>query len=282
MKEYPIKVTDLASGLANDGRTKKERYAWSDFNENFKPKPMHLNLEDLNVDTYQRGEVSKKSSLGKAKDFSFEAAGALIVGQRQDKSFWIVDGLQRALALLRRGDTKKTYCMVFQSRGYSHEASVFYLCNIGRVGVKAIHKYNVAVASNFSPQVEIAEWLFENNFNVADDDTKNTLRFIGVFQSTWQANPENTKRALLFTRELGNGHLDSYVFKGAVFLLNRNIDIEQYIGKIQSIGGLTRIKNKINEIAIIASAPKKYSICGRGLLDVINYRLKAANRINIF
>jgi len=279
-KQYPAKVLNIDTGIAHDGRKKKERYRWAD-TDMLVSEPILLDLKDLNVDEYQRGEASKPSTTEKAKNFSFEAAGAPIVAKRNDGTFWIVDGLQRILAIVKRGDVEKIWCMVFRSRGKSHEAAVFFLCNIGRVNVEAIHKFNVAVAANYQPQAQIAEWLADNGFIVANHDSKHTIRFIAQVQQIWGISPESAKRALLFCREINYGYMDNMIFKGASLLVRRGIEIEAYAGKVKNMGGVPCVKQKINEIAILMGTSKSWYACGKGLLDIINHKVKAGNRLSL-
>lgn len=76
---------------------------------------------------YQRGKESNSDQI--ADDFLREALGTLIVGERIDGSLWVVDGLQRLLAVRKRGDRDTIKAEVFPSRGPEHEALVFRYIN---------------------------------------------------------------------------------------------------------------------------------------------------------
>ncbi len=77
--------------------------------------------------SYQRAQ--KPKLIKKIIDqYDEDALQPVTVGHRQDDSYWVVDGQNRLEALTRLGH-KKIRCDVFQSRGKSHEARVWRLCN---------------------------------------------------------------------------------------------------------------------------------------------------------
>jgi hypothetical protein len=61
-----------------------------------------------------------------AAKFNWQAFGTLIVGQRSDGSYWIVDGMQRYRICVML-HVPIVPCTVFPSAGYQHEAQVFTL-----------------------------------------------------------------------------------------------------------------------------------------------------------
>ena len=58
--------------------------------------------------------------------FNPQAFGTLIVGQRSDGSYWIVDGMQRYRICVML-HVAIVPCTVFPSAGYEHEAQVWML-----------------------------------------------------------------------------------------------------------------------------------------------------------
>jgi hypothetical protein len=267
-----MKVSDMASGIAHDGRTKVDRYEWDALKE--RSKPMRIKIADLNVDDYQRGEARRASTIQKARHWDHAAAGAVIVGQRADGSFWVVDGLQRTLAEAIRGDIEAVDCMVFQSKGPKHEAGVFQRCNLGRITVDAIHKFSVAVKAGDKVECEVAQWVRENGMRIAGDKHKNEIGFPTVVAQYWTVNTDAVKRALLFTKLIGDGNMCAEVFKGSYLLISRGVDIEKYETAIISRGGHNRLLRDINAVAIESGLGKGMMICARGILMSINYRKK--------
>lgn len=93
-------------------------------------------VEELNIsDAYQRTIVQARANRI-AKNLDQDAFGSLTVGQRNDGSFWVVDGMQRLTAARKLG-IAMVPCDVFQSEGQEHEARVFRLKNRERTNVSA-------------------------------------------------------------------------------------------------------------------------------------------------
>ena len=267
-----MKVTEMASGIAHDGRTKVERYEWDALKA--RSKHMRIKIAELNVDEYQRGEAKRLSTIQKAKHWDHAAAGAVVVGQRSDGSFWVVDGLQRTLAEALRGDIDAVDCMVFQSEGTEHEARVFQLCNLGRIPVNAIHKFRVAVKAGDEVECAVQNWVLANGLRIAGDKGKNEIGFPSYVVQFWPANTDAVKRALLFSKRVGDGDMCSDVFKGAYLLITRGVEIEKYESSIIKRGGHKRLLRDINATAIEAGVSKNLNVCARGILSSINYRRK--------
>jgi len=267
-----MKVTEMASGIAHDGRTKVDRYEWDALRA--RSKHRRIKIADLNVDDYQRGEAKRGSTIQKAKHWDHAAAGAVVVGQRPDGSFWVVDGLQRTLAEALRGDIDTVDCMVFQSDGSEHEARVFQLCNLGRIPVDAIHKFRVAVQAGDETECAVSLWVSENGLRIAGDKGKNEIGFPSYVVQFWPSNTDAVKRALMFCKRVGDGDMCSEVFKGAYLLIARGVDVEKYEASILKRGGHKRLLHDINATAIEAGVSKNLNVCARGILTSINYRRK--------
>ena len=94
--------------------------------------------------SYQREIVPKHKKI--VAEFNEEALGIPVVGQREDGSLWIVDGLQR-LTALRKLERKTVRAEVFVSRGPEHEAEVFRLINQNRTKLKSAELFHALLAS---------------------------------------------------------------------------------------------------------------------------------------
>jgi hypothetical protein len=267
-----MKIIEMANGIAHDGRTKVDRYEWDELKA--RSKHMRIKITELHVDDYQRGEARRAATVEKAKHWNHAAAGAVIVGQRKDGTFWVVDGLQRTLSEALRGDIDSVDCMVFQSDGAQHEAKVFQLCNLGRVAVDSIHKYKLGVKCGDQPHVDIEKWVSENGMQINDGKGTNQIGFPTSIISYWPLNSESVKRALLFTHRIGCGEMCLDIFKGAYILITRGIKIEDYEQSLMRSGGHKKLLHDINAKAIEAGSPKNMNICAQGILASINYRKK--------
>lgn len=236
---------------------------------------MMLPLSKLQVDEYQRGEAKTSFTIDKAKNFNFAAAGAIVVGRRDDGTYWIVDGLQRYLAELKRGDIKNIDCMVFDSEGKKHEAEIFLLCNsTGRINVNANVKFRTSVIAEREPYLSIDRWLASNNFKIDDKQNKNCIGFPANLVQIWEQNPDCAKRGLFFVRDVGDGSLSSDIFKGATYLIRKGINVENYKTKIIRHGGVAALQKEINALSIVTGKSKNWTICASGILKIINKSMK--------
>lgn len=105
-----------------------------------------VDLESLQVDpAYQREVKAKHKKI--VADFNEEALGIPLVGEREDGSLWIVDGLQRTTALRKLGKTKLR-AEVFASNGTEHEAEIFKLVNLNRTKLTAGEQFRALLASH--------------------------------------------------------------------------------------------------------------------------------------
>lgn len=113
-------------------------------------------VEELNIsDAYQRTIVPARVNRI-AKNLDQDAFGSLTVGQRGDRSYWVVDGMQR-LTAARRLSIAQVPCDVFQSDGQEHEARVFRLKNRERTNVSATDLFKAQLTEGDRQSLEIAD-----------------------------------------------------------------------------------------------------------------------------
>ena len=114
-----------------------------------------ISVDELNIsDAYQRTIVSTRVS-SIAKNLDQDAFGSLTVGQRQDGSYWVVDGMQRLTAARKLG-IGMLPCDVFQSEGQEHEARVFRLKNRERTNVSACALFKAQLTECDEQSITIA------------------------------------------------------------------------------------------------------------------------------
>ena len=104
-----------------------------------------VKLDTLQTDpSYQRDVKHKHKTI--VAEFDEQALGIPVVGEREDGSVWIVDGLQRITALRKLGwiDVRAE---VFASRGPEHEAAVFRLINLNRVKMSPTDIYRALLTA---------------------------------------------------------------------------------------------------------------------------------------
>jgi hypothetical protein len=115
-----------------------------------------IGVDELNIsDAYQRTIVPARVNRI-AKNLDQDAFGSLTVGERQDGTYWVVDGMQRLTAARKLG-IGMVPCDVFQSEGQEHEARVFRLKNKERTNVTACALFRAQLVEGDQQTVEIAK-----------------------------------------------------------------------------------------------------------------------------
>jgi hypothetical protein len=99
-------------------------------------------------------------------EFNEEALGIPLVGERDDSSLWIVDGLQRITALKKMG-RKEVRAEVFASKGPEHEAAVFKLVNLNRTRLRPIEQFRALLAAHDELAWKVKNVVEDCGFKVA-------------------------------------------------------------------------------------------------------------------
>lgn len=115
-----------------------------------------ISVDELNIsDAYQRTIVPARVNRI-AKSLDQDAFGSLTVGQRDDGTYWVVDGMQR-LTAARKLSIAMVPCDVFQSEGQEHEARVFRLKNRERTNVSACALFRAQLTEGDEQSLAIAQ-----------------------------------------------------------------------------------------------------------------------------
>lgn len=124
-------------------------------------------LEDLQTDpSYQRGIVKNHEKI--VSDLDQNALGIILVGQREDGSLWIVDGLQRTTALKKLGKTT-IRAEVFVSKGPEHEADIFRIVNGNRTKLKPLDLFKARLTAGEQSAWKIKTTVENAGFKIATD-----------------------------------------------------------------------------------------------------------------
>ena len=253
---------------------KVKRYKWARPGD--KGRFQKIQLSDLKIDpSYQRSEVSARNTLRIARDFDWTAFGALLVMQRVDKSYYVVDGHQRVLAAKHRGDIKAVPAIMFQSLGPMCESAAFVAANVNRTFVKAFNKYRANVLSGQSPEREIDLWLRSVGMSaVSKARQPMEVQFVHVLARSWSRDKEHCKRALLAQCQIYVTEvMDACTQKGICWLLRKGVTIEDHLDTLKPMGKAA-ILARMRAIGIEQGTTLSERTCGLGILDAINKRLR--------
>lgn len=185
-----------------------------------------LYLEGIQTDpSYQRDIVPGHKKI--VANFDPIALGIPLVGEREDGTLWIVDGLQRITAL-RKLNKKQVRAEVFASKGPEHEAHIFKLVNKNRTQLRPLQIYAAMLTAGDETAWAIKKIVEEYGFKIpnskknppghtAVETLANQLACIGavssvfkyggepglrfclqVMSKSWADDPSRTRDAIVF------------------------------------------------------------------------------------
>lgn len=253
--------------------SKVDRYNWA--NPAQQGKYRDLPIDSLVVDlVYQRSEkdINELNIRRIAREFDWMAFGTIIVAERDDGLFYVVDGQHRVEALRRRQDIDSVPSMVYPSIGSAQEALSFLRTSTGRTPLKALSRWRVRLASGLSPESEIAPWLHENGLRVAKNGTRNGIDFPTCLCRTWSRDKSSCKLALLTQVAITDGEgMTSDIHKGLSQLEHYGIETMPHAPKIRLLGGRSVLIQSINRYGIEAGSDwQSERLCAVAILAVIN------------
>lgn len=115
-----------------------------------------VDLDRIKTDRSYQREVNQNAQRKIVQRFNPEALGIPVIGERDDGSLWIVDGLQRITALATLGK-RSVRAEVFASKGPEHEAQVFHDINRNRVPLKPLQIFHAALTAGDKVAWEIKD-----------------------------------------------------------------------------------------------------------------------------
>ena len=240
---------------------------------------IHLHIDDLLVDhRVQRNEVSEANTRRIAQNFDPIAFGIIIVSERPNGKYYVMDGQQRILALRFLGYQGKVPCMVHEISSKKIEAKEFLAIDDGRKCVKATDKFRVAVSAGFEPQVSIKRWLDVRSLSVGTSgyNSFGVIDFIRTLQNLWRIDEDASKEALLLQVEMNNQTgepLHGDIHRAFWWLCHHgpsnNFILRDHLDKMKKAGGKVTLLQYINRSRNLMTVGGERA-AGSGVLDLIN------------
>jgi len=258
-----------------------EKFGWAKPGD--QGKAIDLPIDDIRVDfRYQRAVIRQKL-LDIASRFNWEGFGAIVVMQRANGHYFVVDGQHRLEAAKLRGDVVTVKTIVFQSDGPDHEARAFLDLNTRRAVVRATDKFRAASRAGMEPERTIDKWLTGNGLRVGSDHGKDpaSIAWVKEIVETWKLDEEACKAAVLIQRRITLDQPTCAKFhKGIWYLLRKGVDVGSEVNKIVALGGKTRLEHDISNQQI-DSGVRTYGqrTFALGILRTINH--KRRNKIRL-
>ena len=270
-------------GLSTTGVIKADQYHWDAVVSNGRDTSIPIDLLKLDA-PYQRDEVSNLATLRRARVFSEDIAGRILVGKRADDGeYYVIDGKQRTLAALRRGDVKEMKVRLIEGTTLEQEAELFRVCNLERKSVSAWAKWNAGRIAGDPDCIAIMEKCADMDIAIVPDGNDiNTITSVALLLHTHKTEPALFIPALRAAKTICAGtSVKSDVIKGCLYLLRNGVCMDDHATRLASKGGHIFVNQNISQVKIqTGNAGTTNQVCGLGLLMAINKHLRRKIRLN--
>lgn len=156
--------------------------------DNFKARTSYLRLGDLKFDpAYQRvGSLNQQRINEIAKNFDPAAVGTLLVSERNDDSLWVIDGMHRALAMIKAFDEDaRARCTVFIGMTLEQEARAFYM-QTRRTSVTPVNQFQARLISGETVAVELQRIISRWGYSVANVKMGKSIKAINTLDEIYR------------------------------------------------------------------------------------------------
>lgn len=224
---------------------------------------------------YQRDVVSEGKVTKIAAAWSWMACGTLVVVERPDGTFWVIDGGHRVRASFLRGDILELPCMVYRLDSLSAEAQAFLVINTTRVSVDSYTKHRAAVLSGNEDSMEMEEMVAVCGYKVSKSSGRGFFGALVALARMWKENRELARKVFCTcANEIAQDHepitkdVMESIFRCQVKVKGEDILAGKYLTTLKLVG-LEAIGNAIRREEVRIG--KAGSLVGaRAVLDLLN------------
>jgi hypothetical protein len=228
----------------------------------------------MNVDIeYQRESVLART-LKIARDWSWTRCGALIIVERDDGRYFILDGQHRALAASKRDDINELPCLVFQSSGVEKEALVFRDINTDRRLPTALETWKAEVKGEDENTLFAHALITRSGLKPGKSGEKGTIRCVKSIKSAAQFNREALVKIWpLVVKIYQESPVHKMVFEGLIYIESHlpegaSLTQQKWKDRVLQLGdsGLLGAVHKASQF-YAKRGPRTYAF---GILEAIN------------
>lgn len=264
---------------------KIERYKWT-----LKDSPGRfawINKHELQLDPeYQRQRISEPRIRAIASEFSWVAFGTLSVAHR-DGDLFIMDGGHRWKASKLRIDIDKLPCMIFETMNQIVEAQGFIDINVNRRAVGMSERWNAMIIAGDSVALKLRDLIAKTGhfmapgssdpkavqcvhslYTKAKQDWDRIARLWPVIVQVCSGNPISQR--LIFA---------TFYVEGLLAANNKSLAAGVYLKRLLA-AGYDEITTEINRVVAIRGQAGDRA-CAEGLLEILNFRVREENRIEL-
>lgn len=236
-----------------------------------------LYCEDLAIaPAYQRTIVP--AQVGRiTREFDNDAFGSLVVGERDDGSLWVVDGLQRLTAARKLG-IQRVPCDVFASEGQRHEAKIFRLKNKNRTNVSAVVLFRALLAEGDDESLAIRQIVNSTGLKIGEADLGSrwpNIRCVTAVQRVFaRGNLELTLGVICDAWPGDEDALNGHIIEGLSIFLRRcqPVNIRELTRKLRDKTPADVLRFADGVRRLMSNAETRASVVASGFLKFYNHR----------
>lgn len=210
--------------VSKNGKVSKvDRYKWT--NQDTPGDFRWLNKHDLNVDhSYQR-DANETKLLKITGSWSWVACGAIVVCDRGDEGFFVIDGQHRVMAAIRRVDIVELPCIVFAGLSIKREALGFLEAQTKRKPVTAIEKFRALIMTENADALLVLDLIKISGRTVGSGSSPETIRCVGCLLDWAKNDPSTLCDVWPLVIEISTGHVISErIVEGLIYIAKRMPD----------------------------------------------------------
>lgn len=182
---------------------------------------------DLTFDEGFNREVDRAWVRRLVADLDSRAVGAIVVTQRTNGTFVVVDGQHRVRAVLEKwGPNATVVCVIHQGLSRAEEADLFYRLNLRR-GLKAYDRFRAEVVARHPAAVDIVATLEERGLEYGRGTGVKVVAAITALEDAHDLGVLGDALTLLSDAwGYAKGTWDGYLIGGAALFLSRYPDAD--------------------------------------------------------
>lgn len=188
---------------------------------------MLIPLDLLNVDSRYQRVLEEKRVKEYVANFDANLLQALVVSERADGTYWVLDGFHR-LEVMRLKGFENAQCQVLRTLTYEDEARVFHDLNKKRKAMNAWFAFRALVESKDREATAIVRTVEAAGFRIGQTDSPRSIKAIATLQRIYKLGGADLLGATLtFLSDTWAGEKDA---TGNVPLHGAAMFLKQYQG----------------------------------------------------
>ena len=186
--------TAQASERIGNGMTKIERYGW--VRGGPPGELMWVEKQRIQIpEEYQRDQARQEKKIQDiASEFDWTKFGVIVLARRNRDDFFVVDGLGRLSAALKRADVQKVPCIAFDLNSLSDEAKAFLGLNTYRKAVTAVDKFKPQLIAGSAEAALVEDLCASSGRRVAGYSGPDTVFCVAALMKMARVDPERLRR----------------------------------------------------------------------------------------